>query len=161
VPVPRCVERRYGTTRRPGFTLIELIIVIMIGAVLVTIAVPQFGRQASKRSAMNARDAFITAAARARSAAIQSGDEVTLRVNPATNRVEIIDRFENPVADPLDFQTGPVKARILGNFIVTVRYTPRGFAHPASVPGTDVIFTSVQGRDSARARITIGQVDRL
>jgi Tfp pilus assembly protein FimT len=140
--------------------MIELLIVILIGAVLGSIAVPQFGKQASKRSASNARDAFIHAAARARTAALQSGDEVQLLVNPATDRVEITDRFNVQIAEPLDFRTGPVKARILGNAIVRVRYTPRGFAHPASVPHRDVIFTSVQGRDSARARITIGQVER-
>jgi prepilin-type N-terminal cleavage/methylation domain-containing protein len=160
VPVPRCVERRHGMTRRPGFTMIELIIVVLIGAVLATIAVPQFGRQASKRSAMNARDAFITASARARAAAIQRGDEVRVRIIAPLDRVEITDRFNQPIAEPLDFQNGPVRARIPGNTVVTVRYTPRGFAHPASVPSRDIIFTSLPGRDTARARITIGQVER-
>jgi type II secretory pathway pseudopilin PulG len=140
--------------------MIELIIVVLIGAALVTLALPQLSRQTDRRAANNARDAFITAAARARAAAIQSGDEVRLRIIAPTDRVEITDRFNQPIAEPLDFQTGPVRARIPGNAIVTVRYTPRGFAHPASVPNRDIIFTSIPGRDSARARITIGQVER-
>jgi type II secretory pathway pseudopilin PulG len=140
--------------------MIELIIVVLIASVLATIAIPQYSRYTSRKSATTARDAFISIATRARAEAIRTGDDVFMEVNPATHRVDVFNTA-GTVEETLDLQNGPIRARILGNFILDVRYTSRGFVHPATtILGGDVIFTSVTGRDSALARITVGQVER-
>lgn len=149
-------------TRRPGFTMIELVMVILLAGIIGTIAVPQMGRYASQKEAKNARDAFIATASRARAAAIQSGDEVHVRILPVVDRVEVVNRAGDPVAPPLDFRTGPVRARILGEFNMTICYTARGFVRPgfACMPMLDIAFASMAGRDTAMARVTFGQVER-
>jgi type II secretory pathway pseudopilin PulG len=140
--------------------MIELIIVIMIASVLASIAIPQYSRYTSQKAATNARDAFISMATRARAEAIRTGDDVWMKVIPATNRVEVYNTA-GTVNEVLDLENGPIQARILGNFWFDVRYTSRGFVHPShTIDAGDVIFTSVQGRDSALARVTIGQVER-
>jgi prepilin-type N-terminal cleavage/methylation domain-containing protein len=149
-------------TRRPGFTMIELVMVILLAGILGGIAVPQMTGYASQREARNARDAFISTASRARAAAIQSGDEVHVKIYPIADRVEVVNRAGEPVGMPLDFRTGPVRARILGEFNMTICYTARGFVRPGTncMPMLDIAFASMAGRDTARARVTFGQVER-
>jgi prepilin-type N-terminal cleavage/methylation domain-containing protein len=165
VQIRRRVERRHGAIRRPGFTLIEVIVVIMIGGMLAAIAIPQFSRYTSRRAAVNARDAFIGTASQARSAAIRSGEEVLMQVDRGNDRVRItLRRDGSTVAAPLDLRTGTHRGAIVGTGAFTLCYTPRGFTLPGcgtADPPNMVGFVSPQGRDTAWVRIVLGRAERL
>jgi prepilin-type N-terminal cleavage/methylation domain-containing protein len=155
---------------RSGFSLIEVVIVVLIVGVLGGIVVPQISRYTSKRSVANARDAFIHTAAQARAAAIRTGDQVQMRVRPAGDSVVIVTAAHDTVA-VLDLRGGSVQADLLGskrdgaisaaNFEVC--YVPRGYALPVCgnhpVHRT-VVFVSKAGRDTAAVSLSVGQVER-
>jgi prepilin-type N-terminal cleavage/methylation domain-containing protein len=60
---------RIGSVRG-GYTLLELMIVMVISAALLMMAIPSFTRVSASQNARNARDAVVWMAARARSRAI-------------------------------------------------------------------------------------------
>jgi prepilin-type N-terminal cleavage/methylation domain-containing protein len=168
VSTQRRVDCRRGTVSRPGFTLIEVIIVVMIAAILGGVAVPQIGKFTSRRAVSNASDAFIRTAAQARAAAIRTGDEVVMRVDAANDRVTIVTAAGDTVAT-LDLANGPIQAGLeipshtgTGPFLVC--YVPRGYAR--SPCGNDALpktfrFVSPSQKDTARARIYLTQANRL
>lgn len=59
--------------RRSGFTIIELVVVIVIGGVLTTFAVKGFGVTSHQTATRQARNVFNGMAARARAQAIETG----------------------------------------------------------------------------------------
>lgn len=61
---------------RKGFTVIELVIVILIGSILATIAMGQFGEAQNRFAIQGAQNQFISFHARARAMAIESGKTV-------------------------------------------------------------------------------------
>jgi prepilin-type N-terminal cleavage/methylation domain-containing protein len=154
--------RHPGAAHRPGFSIVELLFVVVIAGILSAFAVPQISKYTSRRDALNARDAFILTGARARAAALQTGAEVRMRIDPTNHRVLIVDAGNNPVEEPFDLLVGPVRGRIVGTREVVVCYTPRGFARPGCPPADDSIvgFASPAGRDTAWARITMGRMER-
>lgn len=162
--IRRRVERRHGATHRPGFTIIELVVVVMIGGMLGAIAIPQFSRYTSHRAAINARDAFVSAASQARAAAIRLGEDVEMVVDPATDRILVrLRRNGAEVVPPVDLRTGPIRGDILGTTATTACYTPRGFMLPScgNAQVEQVLqFRSPQGGHTASAVITLGGAKR-
>ncbi len=160
--VYRRVPPPFAATNRCGFSLIEVLFVLLISGILGVMMVPQIARYTSQRAASNARDAFILTAARARAAAIQSGDEVQLTIDPANGLVSITDLNGTAVGDALDFNNGVVRASMVGTDGFTICYVPRGFERPGCRVAEDSIigFASPEGRDTAWARVTIAQVVR-
>jgi prepilin-type N-terminal cleavage/methylation domain-containing protein len=154
-----CGPRPY-VSESSGFTLMELVIVLLIGSVLAGIAVPGFARLRERRAAMNARDAYVWMAALARAQAIESGGTVALTLDPAANaafilvgadtlqRVNFLERFGAEV----DSEAGTV----------TVCYVPRGFALQASCSlGLPADIGFVRGTQESWVRVrTLGQVER-
>jgi Tfp pilus assembly protein FimT len=165
----RLVEQRRRGMGRPGFTLIEIAVVVFFGVVLAAVAIPQLSKQTSRRAAINARDAFLATASQARTAAIRSGEEVLMQVDRGNDRVLItLRRDGSTVAPALDLRDGPLRASIVGGSATastfTMCYVPRGFALPAcgnrAAADSIVGFVSPQGADTAWARITLGRVER-
>ncbi len=144
--------------RKGGFSLIELLFVIMIGGVLLAITAPQIGRLQARGAAINARDGFIWLASRGRAAAIQEGQVVTVTLDPSARRATARTAAGDTI-DRLDFR-GDYGASVTTSTgaAVSICYTPRGFA---DCPASDVDATFRTGADSASLRVRpLGQVEK-
>lgn len=160
------------TVRQPaqhdGYTLIELLIVMVIAATLMTMAVPQFTRMLQAKNAQNARDNLVWMAARARARAVERGQTFLLEVDPATERAWIVRRNATVASDTVqtvDFSTEfNTTISTAANSVITVCYSPRGFAYSCSAnspaANTDVTFTHTDKTAVARIRV-LGQITRL
>lgn len=131
-------ERHCPVARRPGFTMIEVLIVLLIGGIMMAIAIPQSGKFLSKRAAANARDAFVFSAARARAAAVERGDVVVMVVRPAGDSVTVMSADAADTLHVLDLRGGETKADLLAEAVLRVCYMPRGFAHPSCGSGSSL-----------------------
>jgi prepilin-type N-terminal cleavage/methylation domain-containing protein len=112
--------------RSRGFTLIELIIAIMIGAILTSLAVKGFGNTSTNLAAKQARNVFSGMAARARAQAIESGSTTVLIANMAGDSVMIF--AQGGVVETVLFseELSVELQSSVGNFRVCMG--PRGYA---------------------------------
>lgn len=162
------MRRRIGSARG-GFTLVELLLVMIIGAVLLSMAIPSFTRVAAGQNARNARDAVVWMGARARSRAIERGEVVLLEINPATERAWIVRRntgtaLASDTLEKVSFQTER-SVDISGiTSQLTLCYNPRGYAFKCSanspVTNQDVVFSHAGKTATARVK-PLGQIERL
>jgi prepilin-type N-terminal cleavage/methylation domain-containing protein len=153
---------RTGTAPRAGFTTVELIIVLMIGAVLVAITAPALGEVGSRRAVLQASDGLVLLSARARAVAANRGEIVRLEIDPAATRARVITTAGD-TASMVDFgvEHGVGMSTGIGGMIVLC-YTSRGFALPSctNLTGTtNVTFT--RGAQHANVLVRpLGQVRR-
>lgn len=117
---------------RPGFTVLEMVVVMLIGAVLTGIAMSRVSDYVDRRGARNARDAFVYLAARARALAIERGRTVRLEVDPAGDRAWLVAPDGSGGIDTLESVAymGEFRADVATSAggAVRVCYTPRGYA---------------------------------
>src|SRR5687767_13530923 len=78
------VFRRPSSVIRHGFTLIELVVVIIIMAVLSAVAVPSYTKLRDRSKFDGSVQDVITLYRWARDAAVESGLETTVRFDPST-----------------------------------------------------------------------------
>lgn len=159
-------QERTEQSRRDGFTIIELAVVIFIAGLIMAIALPRLSRTVEERYARNARDAFAWTASRARARAIQTGNTVLYVVNPSNEKVWVYKR--NPSAGDtlvaLNFTTQfQATVSTASNNTLTICYSPRGYAYDCTGSGTNTVdVTFTHGPYTAVARIKpLGQVERL
>ena len=110
-----------------GFSLVELVVVIIIGTIMTSIVIRGFGNARAGNSVRAAEQNFRALHARARAYAIERGSETNLVVNPDRDEVLILDSAGDTV-DMMDFfETLGVD---VGSSSGTVRLTltPRGYA---------------------------------
>ena len=164
----RAMERKRKSSARAGFTLIELMIVLVIGAALMSYAIPSFTRMTKSRNAQNARDALVWMGTRARSRAIERGNVQLLQINPATERAWIVRRGGAAATDTLetmDFSSRyTTTLSTAANTRITVCYSPKGYAFSCSAESpavnVDITFTHVDKTATARVK-PLGQIERL
>lgn len=164
----RATNRPMMLRQRGGFTLVELLIVMIIGATLTTMAIPSFTRLMNARNAQNARDRLVWLANRARMRAMERGSVQLLEISPSRNAAWIVRRNGVTAADTLETVrfTGEYSATVstsTGNTI-TVCYSARGYAFSCSgnSPAANVEATLTHAGKTATARIKpLGQVERI
>lgn len=152
---------------RTGFTAVELLVVMLIGAILTSMGVSQFSRYEARQGARNARDSFVYMAGRARSIAIERGAAVRLVIDPAQDRTWI-QTGQTGVGQTLEELSykGEFAADVTTSARgpVTVCYAPRGFAlRSCSMPQSTqaITVTFARGTHVYNARVRpLGQVDR-
>lgn len=135
--------------RRPGFTLIELILVMAIVTIVVAIAVPSLHGFAIGRRAGNCAEEIVALAHWARTQAIARGLVYRLNLDQGTNRFWLtVERDDGTVGPPGEefgrVFTAPVGARLSwdappqqdgsGSFI---RFQPTGRIDTANITVTD------------------------
>lgn len=113
--------------RTRGFTLIEVLITILIGAILTSIAVKGFGLTSSEMSVRQARNVFQGLVARVRAQAIESGTWTWLYVDSPGDSVSI---WSSGWDETVHFG-GDMGIDIQGSVNqIWLCMTPRGYAKP-------------------------------
>jgi prepilin-type N-terminal cleavage/methylation domain-containing protein len=166
----RARKRNRDGSARAGFTLIEMLLVIIIGAILLSFAIPSFNRVTASRNAQNARDAVVWMAARARARAIERGQVHLLEVSPANDRAWIVRRntgtaLASDTLETLDL-VAVYNATISTGTNANIRlcYNARGYAFStcsgALTADEVVTFTHVSRTAQARMKV-LGHIERL
>lgn len=160
-------RRRARRHARPGFTIVELLFVILIAGILMSFAVPAFREYNSRREVINARHAFMMSAARARAAAVERGEVVVLMVRIYRDSVFVMNADWTDTLEMIDYREGEIRADIILEDTPApfrICYMPRGFVHPSCQDGeylpTSIGFTNWTGADTTWATISaVGQVE--
>lgn len=148
--------------RRPaaGFTLIELIFVLFIGAIIMSIGVKQFGKVQIWHRVTNARDALVYMGVRAQSEAMKRGDLVTIQIWPDTNMAKIVTPSDSMLERiRFDSQFG---VDVIGA-AVHACYSSRGFALTScTTDGLPKNIGFVLVNDTAAAKVLpLGQIEKV
>lgn len=144
---------------RSGFTILELIIVILVGAILTTIAVRGLGSVQSRASVRQARNVYASMHARARAQAVELGERVELRIDPVGDSIWL--SRDGAVLHVVRFRSEMGVDIRAGSNTHTVCMDPRGFADAScnSFESSPLTLTFAQGADTASLQVLpLGQV---
>lgn len=146
---------------RPGVTLVELTIVLMISGVMASLAFPPITATWERWQMLQARDEFIMASSVARAAAVERGDLVVMTVVPSAGAVVLRER-DGTVIETFRVGTNGRRIELVGPGL-TVCYLPRGHAHTSCGSGSSlpesIGFST--GTDTVWASVTVGRVEKL
>ncbi len=145
--------------RRSGFSIIELVVVLMVGSVLTSIAITEFNGVSGRFAVKGARQTLMSMHARARVQAVEFGQTVKLHVDPGGDSIWL--SRDGEVLDVLDFgKEFNVDIQTSTDAEVRVCMNPRGFADTGCNSFTSpVTITFVLTSDSASVLIfTLGQM---
>ena len=148
--------------RPNGFTLIEMLLVIIIGMMLMGFTMRAFSQVANQRAVENASDAVVMSAFRARSEAAQEGTLVYLRIRPDAGLVEVVDP-EDVVLHTMDMADHGVTMMVPGfsGTELYACYSIRGYALRGCTNFDEQTIRFERGSDTAElVAMTMGQVRR-
>ena len=149
--------------RTRGFTLIEVLITILIGAILTSIAVKGFGLTSSEMSVRQAKNVFTGMVARARAMAIERGTLTMFYVDTNADSISISYYLgESPwwdLEETVHFGD-EMGIDIQSAYGTIYRYmTPRGYANTYYGHTGTIDVTFVQGDQSETIQfLPLGQV---
>jgi len=144
--------------RSRGFTLIEILVVIVIGGILMSMAVKGFGTTSSSLAVRQARNVYTGMAARARAHAIESGWNTLLVANIPGDSVwiwangRIVENVRFAEEMGVDLRATSATVRIC--------MSPRGYANTnCNSFSSTVKMAFVQGAQSETIEILpLGQI---
>ncbi len=144
--------------RKYGFTLLELVVVMVLATLLVGLAGKAFGATQRRFAAEQGLKVFESMHARARGAAIESGASVRLFVDPTADTVSLTRG--SVVLETIHF--GDELAVDIGGNSLTLCMGPRGFASDACTSfDTPQTLTFTRGDNTETVRILpLGQLVR-
>ena len=112
--------------RKSGFTILEMIVVIVVGAILATIATRSFSGVSGRFAVQGAQRAFQSMHARARAQAIEYGTNVSVSIDPAgdslwlTQDTTVLEKVYLNQEFGVDVTTSTAST-------ITICMSPRGF----------------------------------
>ncbi|MDA0329068.1 MAG: type II secretion system protein [Gemmatimonadetes bacterium] len=114
--------------KKSGFTLIELVIVIVIGSILTGVALSSFQNVQTRFAVRSAKSMYMTLHQRARSKAVEYGETVLLLVYTNGDSVLIFSPSQG-ISDITRFDEQlNVDLRTQGNASFMMCMTPRGYS---------------------------------
>jgi prepilin-type N-terminal cleavage/methylation domain-containing protein len=143
--------------KRRGFTVVELIIVLMVGAILTTIAMRSMSAFQTRTSVTQARQVFLSMHARARAQAIEFGRDVELRIDATSDSIWLSMDGTTLAGAGLSRELG---VDIQGSSTHTVCMNSRGYAEPSCNSFTSPLtLVFAQGPNTSSVQILpLGQV---
>lgn len=144
--------------RHRGFTIIELMVVMVLGAALMSVAIKAFGATANHTSARQARNVFNGMASRARAHAIETGRTTVLIADARGDSVLILSNGQ--IVENVRFGE-EMDVNIEAEDAVTLLcMNPRGYAdQDCSSFDRTVKLSFVQGNESMSLEILpLGQI---
>ncbi len=153
------MERLPRVRRTNGFTILELVIVIAVGAILASIAMNGFSQVQSRLAVGQARSTFASLHARARAHAVERGVVARFFVDAAGDSVWIT--ASGSWVDGLDFRDQLGIDIQSSTSSLTLCMTPRGFADTGCNSfNSSVTYTFAQGAESTSLILrTLGQLE--
>lgn len=151
---------------RPGFTIIELLIVLMVGALLAGLVGPAVASVQKELNLDNASIGVVTLGSRARAYAANRGATAILRLDPGADRITIRMDDDTLSDGRLDLDDSYATDMTLsdGGSTLDLCYTARGFVETSCLGGSrlpvDVILTRGGKSDTVRI-MALGQVERV
>ena len=146
--------------QRTGFTIVELVIVLLMGSILTSIALYSFGNSAARYSVRGARNSFVTLHARARASAIERGTTTTLLIDLAGDSAAIIRG--DTVVERIHFDDQFDVDLQGSSTILELCMSPRGYADDGCTSfstAQSVSFASTNGSDAESVEILpLGQL---
>jgi prepilin-type N-terminal cleavage/methylation domain-containing protein len=136
--------RRLTRLARPGFTLPEILIVIVMISVLALVAIPRFANVSGKRHLESASMRVAAALVTARQAAIQKGQTVRFSISSNRVKVQATGADTSDLVSPVPLDT---LYKVTAGSNTTIEFTSRGFATLSA--GQEIILTrDGVGRDT-------------
>ena len=145
--------------RRSGFSIIELVVVLMVGSVLTSIAISSFNGVSGRFQTKGARQTFMAMNARARAQAVEYGSIVRLNLDPDDDSVWLSRAGD--VLEAVDFREEfNVDIRTSTDAKLSVCMNARGFADMGCNNfSSPVTVTFSIASDTASVRVlTLGQM---
>lgn len=143
--------------RRAGFTLIEMVIVLVVGTLLTSIAISSFQGIQGRAAARQAREVFASLHARARATAIEMGETTFLEVDRDGDSVWVRRGASRVETLHFDRELG---AHIRGTGTLRLCMNPRGFAVTScnSFSTTETLVFEAGGDTASVHLLTLGQL---
>lgn len=143
--------------RRNGFTLAEMLFVVIIGGMVLAMGTREYTSLGHQRATSNAGNALVHTANRARSEAMRRGEVVYMWVRPDLGLVRVGTATDT--VHTLD--AGDYAATMIGNTF-RICYAARGYALPGCTDVTAAQMVGyVRGTDTAWVQVLpLGQARR-
>lgn len=142
-----------------GFTVLELVVAIMVGVILTTIAIRSTAGVQQRMAVKQARNVFASMHARARAQAVEFGDRVLLNVSTEGDSIWV--SRGGTTLEVIDFQD-EMRVDIQGEETTyTVCMNARGFAEESCNVNLDAAVTlsfATGGETASLQVLPLGQV---
>ena len=139
-----------------GFTLLELMITIAVLAIVSTVAIPSFQNQIRNNQVTSANNALITLMAQARSTAVRSNQEVTVRVTSTSAGWQIIMNPDSEDACGNESTCAQGSRVTMSPSPVVVTFDNRGYRVPFETSTVAVRHRACSSLSHARSVVITG-----